>query len=119
MILRQSAREAGVQILRVVDEGRGLSFYQREDSTSTEFMKKGSTSDCSIQYRRTISSVADLIIVSKSSTFIGEFGSPFARLVRTFRAALNDFPGREEEGPVLVRDTRVVWGELHPGPPGM
>mmetsp|Transcript_5043 Transcript_5043/g.10611 ORF Transcript_5043/g.10611 Transcript_5043/m.10611 type:complete len:617 (-) Transcript_5043:37-1887(-) len=112
--------DAGNLILPGVDECHGLRFYLREDSTSTEFMKKGSTSDCSIQYRRTISSVADLIILSKSSTFIiGEFGSGFGRLVRTFRAALNDFPGREEEGPVLVRDTRVVWGKPHPGPPGM
>ncbi|KAL7496956.1 hypothetical protein ACHAWT_008816 [Skeletonema menzelii] len=111
--------EAGNLVLPGVDECHGLSFYLREDSTSTEFMKKGSTSDCSIQYRRTISSVADLIILSKSSTFIGEFGSGFGRLVRTFRAALNDFPGREEEGPVLVRDTRVVWGKSHPGPPGV
>lgn len=118
-ISKYPAGEAGNLILPGVDECHGLRFYLREDSTSTEFMKKGSTSDCSIQYRRTISSVADLIILSKSSTFIGEFGSSFARLVRTFRASLNDFPGREEEGPVLVRDTRVVWGELHPGPPGM
>lgn len=118
-ISKYPAGEAGNLILPGVDECHGLRFYLREDSTSTEFMKKGSTSDCSIQYRRTISSVADLIILSKSSTFIGEFGSAFGRLVRTFRAALNDFPGREEEGPVLVRDTRVVWGEHHPGPPGM
>ncbi len=111
--------EAGNLILPGIDECHGLRFYLREDSTSTEFMKKGSTSDCSIQYRRTISSVADLIILSKSSTFIGEFGSGFGRLVRTFRAALNDFPGREEDGPVLVRDTRVVWGPPHPGPPGL
>jgi hypothetical protein len=111
--------DAGNLILPGVDECHGLRFYLREDSTSTEFMKKGSTSDCSIQYRRTISSVADLIILAKSSTFIGEFGSGFGRLVRTFRAALNDFPGREEEGPVLVRETRVVWGKTHPGPPGM
>jgi len=118
-ISKYPAGDEGNLILPGVDECHGLRFYLREDSTSTEFMKKGSTSDCSIQYRRTISSVADLIILSKSSTFIGEFGSSFARLVRTFRAALNDFPGREEEGPVLVRDTRVVWGKLHPGPPGI
>jgi hypothetical protein len=111
--------DAGNLILPGVDECHGLRFYLREDSTSTEFMKKGSTSDCSIQYRRTISLVADLIILAKSSTFIVEFGSGVGRLVRSFRAALNDFPGREEEGPVLVRETRVVWGKTHPGPPGM
>ena len=118
-ISKYPAGDAGNLILPGVDECHGLRFYLREDSTSAEFRKKGSTSDCSIQYRRTISSVADLIILAKSTTFIGEFGSSFTRLVRTFRAALNDIPGREEEGPVLVRDTRVVWGKPHPGPPGM
>ena len=110
--------EAGNLILPGVDECHGLRFYLREDSSSTEFMKKGSATDCSIQYRRTISSVAELMILSKSSTFIGEYGSGFGRLVRTFRASLNDIPGKEEDGPVLVRDTRIVWGKSHPGPPG-
>ena len=102
-----------------MDECHGLRFYLREDSTSTAFMKKESASDCSIQYRRTISSVADLLILAKSSTFVGEYGSGFGRFVRTFRAALNDYPSREDEGPVLVRDSRVVWGNAHPGPPGL
>ena len=109
----------GNLILPGVDECHGLRFYLREDSTSTAFMKKGSASDCSIQYRRTISSVADLLILAKSSTFVGEYGSGFGRLVRTFRAALNDYPSREDEGPVLVRDSRIVRGNAHPGPPGL
>ena len=109
----------GNLILPGVDVCHGLRFYLREDSTSTAFMKKESASDCSIQYRRTISSVADLLILSKSSTFVGEYGSGVGRLVRTFRAALNDYPSREDEGPVLVRDSRVVWGNTHPGPPGL
>jgi hypothetical protein len=111
---------AGNLILPDVDECHGLRFYLREDWTSTEVTKKGSLSDCSIQYRRTVSSIADLIILAKSSALVvGEFGTGFARLVRNFRAALNDYPAREDEGVVLVRDTKVVWGKSHPGPPGI
>lgn len=86
-------------------------------------------------YKRNIHSIADLMILAKSNTFVGEFYSNWGRIVRIFRAHFNDkyamhdsnsfslgdlFRDEETaEPPVLFHDTRTAFGEgkLLP-PPG-
>ena len=41
------------------------------------------------------------------------------RLVQVFRTSVNDRPGRRDDGPVLVRDTRMTEGRIRPSPPGL
>jgi hypothetical protein len=78
-------------------------------------------------YKRNIHSIADLMILTKSNTFVGEFVSNWGRIVRIFRAHLHDkyvihdnllrwgAMTREdetidEERPVLFHDTRIAFG---------
>jgi len=70
---------------------------------------------CSELHRANIAAIADLIILAKSDTFVGEFGSSFGRLVRIFRTAVNDFPERSRDGQVLVRNTRFAVGSNSQG----
>lgn len=93
---------------------------------------------CLTGYQRNIHSIADLMILTKSNTFVGEFNSNWGRIVRIFRTHLNDMyvapsnsfswkeviglSGRDEsalpvERPVLVHDTRVAFAEDKPIPP--
>jgi hypothetical protein len=75
------------------------------------------------------------MMLTKSNTFVGEFFSNWGRIVRIFRAHLNDkyvmqdSPLRwgdvfrddksTEEPPVLIYDTRIAFGEGKPiAPPG-
>lgn len=81
-------------------------------------------------YKRNIHSIADLMILSKSNTFVGEFVSNWGRIVRIFRAHLNDkFVVHDHslrwgdvfretgEPPVLFHDTRIAFGEGKQSPP--
>lgn len=92
-------------------------------------------------YKRNIHSIADLMILTKSNTFVGEFNSNWGRIVRIFRTQLNDmyimpnhsFSWKElfglstaqqqkpvhknSEPPVLVHDIRIAFAEDKPVPP--
>mmetsp|Transcript_30262 Transcript_30262/g.54800 ORF Transcript_30262/g.54800 Transcript_30262/m.54800 type:complete len:575 (-) Transcript_30262:99-1823(-) len=95
--------------------------------------------DCVQRYKRNIHSIADLMILTKSNTFVGEFNSNWGRLVRIFRTQLNDmyvlpdnsFSWKELFGltqkeethvvkagpPVLIHDIRIAFAEDKPIPP--
>jgi len=99
----------------------------------------GVREDCVQRYQRNIHSIADLMILTKSNTFVGEFTSNWGRLVRIFRTQLNDMyvmtdnsfswkelfglaqeeemPKAKDERPVLIHDTRVAFAEDKPLPP--
>ena len=62
---------------------------------------------CFARYHRNIASIADMIILSKARTFIGEFNSNWGRLIRTVRVRL-DKNGLDSNTHIL--DTRVAWG---------
>ena len=91
-------------------------------------------------YKRNIHSIADLMILTKSNTFIGEFSSNWGRIVRIFRAQINDmyvipekssswvarffgstanYNSKETmtEPPVLIHDIRMAYGEEKAVPP--
>lgn len=90
-------------------------------------------------YDRNIHSIADLMILTKSNTFVGEFNSNWGRVVRIFRTQLNDMyvmpdrsfgwkellglsakeeiPVAKEERPVLLHDIRIAFAEEKPVPP--
>mmetsp|Transcript_2463 Transcript_2463/g.6125 ORF Transcript_2463/g.6125 Transcript_2463/m.6125 type:complete len:103 (+) Transcript_2463:55-363(+) len=91
-------------------------------------------------YTRNIHSIADLMILTKSNTFVGEFNSNWGRIVRIFRTQLNDmyvmpdksfswrdivgltkYTKKEEltkaEPPALVHDIRIAFAEDKPIPP--
>jgi len=91
--------------------------------------------DCVDRYKRNINSVADLMIVTKSNTFVGEFTSNWGRLVRVFRTKLNDgyvlpveptafekllgveVDEDDEEAPVFIKDIRLAFAEDKEIPP--
>jgi len=95
----------------------------------------GARDDCSERYKRNINSISDLMIVTKSNTFVGEFTSNWGRLVRIFRTKLNDkyvlpeersgwkkFIGigqreHEFEPPVYIKDIRLAFAEDKEVPP--
>ena len=91
-------------------------------------------------YTRNIHSIADLMILTKSNTFVGEFNSNWGRIVRIFRTQLNDmyvmpdksfswrdivgltkYTKKEEltkaEPSALVHDIRIAFAEDKPIPP--
>lgn len=94
--------------------------------------------DCAKRYQRNIHSIADLMILTKSNTFVGEFNSNWGRIVRIFRTRLNDMYvmpdhsfswknlfglSQDEEPitsvgpPVQIHDIRVAFAEDKPVPP--
>lgn len=79
----------------------------------------GAGSSCADRYANTLASVADLELLRKSDTFVGEFNSDLGRLVRVFRKTLNGGANAGAgESPVASKDFKMAWGYLHPGAPG-
>lgn len=79
----------------------------------------GSKGACEDRYDRNIAAMADLMILAKSDVFVGEFNSNWGRLVRTFRLKMNDSTKiKNGQRPVIIRETRIAFGSLSPGPPG-
>ena len=121
------------------DEG---SFHLNGDG-ETGF-SDGTEDNCFKRYHRNIASVADMVILAKSRTFIGEFNSNWGKLLRTMRVRL-DSPTLQDDllvtysslsspswnsqkkkilGEVRARftktlDMRIAWGRTTPGLPGM
>jgi hypothetical protein len=90
-------------------------------------------------YKRNIHSIADMMVLTKSNTFVGEFTSNWGRIIRIFRTQLNDMyvipdksftwaelfgmkinskeTERNTEPPVLVHDIRLAFAEDKAVPP--
>lgn len=77
------------------------------------------TNYCSVLHQVNIAEIADVMILARSDTFVGELNSSFGSLVRVFRTAVNNFPGRSQDGPVLVRNAKVAFGAIYAGPQAM
>ena len=97
------------------------------DKTKENATEKDS---CFARYHRNIASIADMMILSKSRIFIGEYNSNWGRVIRTMRVRLNDNHGRKnskgkkkinETGGSFTQilDTRVAWGSVVEKPPGI
>lgn len=96
----------------------------------------GGKTDCYVRYKRNIRAIADLMVLTKSDTFVGEFVSNWGRIIRLHRLILNDSPLVGEikesssnwlkkkpveddlEPPAFIRDIRVAFGDLISPPPG-
>jgi len=75
--------------------------------------------NCDYWYERSISSIANLLILSKSETFVSDFRSSFGRLIRMMRTTLTT-AAEVEEGTtsVLEQNVQLAWGKNEYGPPG-
>lgn len=90
-----------------------------------------------MRYTRNIRAIADLLVLTKSDTFVGEFVSNWGRIIRLNRLILNDSPlvgekkqssgkwlkkssfdEEDTEPPAFIRDFRVAFGDLISPPPG-
>ena len=82
--------------------------------------EEGEDDTCLARYQRNIVSVADMMILSKAKTFIGEYNSNWGRVIRALRVRLND----NDEGSSLAAghtktlDIRVAWGRRERRTPG-
>ncbi|KAL7533692.1 hypothetical protein ACHAXR_005389 [Thalassiosira sp. AJA248-18] len=77
---------------------------------------------CEGRYARTIASIADLMTLAKSDTFIGEFNSNWGRLIRIFRLQLrsdDEKTGKDGSPLFVARNMRVAWGNKVSFAPGM
>jgi len=75
--------------------------------------------NCDYWYERSISSIANLMILSKSEIFVSDFRSSFGRLIRMFRTTLTA-EATEGSGTTSVSEQNVqlAWGKNEYGPPG-
>jgi len=91
---------------------------------------------CFGRYHRNIASIADMMILSKARTFIGEYNSNWGMVIRTMRVRLSE-PVALQDGAMngdgsiakerkmqgvgsftRTLDTRVAWGSDRVGAPG-
>mmetsp|Transcript_21855 Transcript_21855/g.34287 ORF Transcript_21855/g.34287 Transcript_21855/m.34287 type:complete len:548 (+) Transcript_21855:104-1747(+) len=72
----------------------------------------GTEDNCFKRYHRNIASVADMMILAKSRTFVGEFNSNWGKLLRSMRVRL-DTPILQDDGSNSDTDKKVV-GDLNP-----
>jgi hypothetical protein len=90
-------------------EPNGYRFYfNPESASSTGHLQDDS--DCERRYDKTISAMADLVMLVRSTTAVGEYSSHWGALVRFHRAFLAD--GRA--GSATVRDMRIAFGGESP-----
>lgn len=70
---------------------------------------------CAELYHCIVVGIADLIVLARSETFVGEYNSNWGRFIRVFRLSVNGITNVAEGGepPVLERDVRVAWGNAH------
>ncbi|KAL7453914.1 hypothetical protein ACHAWC_005553 [Mediolabrus comicus] len=72
-----------------------------------------------MRYHRNIASVADMLILGKARTFVGEYNSNWGRLIRTMRVRLNapidegdGVSARSNEDPSSFSEINSNWGRL-------
>jgi len=102
------------------------------ETTQFHLNDGGAIGDCFERYTRNIQAIADMMIVVRSETFVGEFNSNWGRFARIFRMFFNDGMNFASEGglgsgygagsgmrtDVVVKDFRVAFGPFEPDPPG-
>ena len=72
--------------------------------------------NCLTRYQRNIVGIADMMVLSKAATFIGEYNSNWGRVIRTLRVRLIspsiEAGGNDAKPEELTRvlDTRIAWG---------
>ncbi|KAL3799660.1 hypothetical protein ACHAW5_004309 [Stephanodiscus triporus] len=92
-------------------DGEGGFRSQREDT-------------CLARYHRNIVSIADMFLLCRARTFIGEYNSNWGRVIRTMRVRLNPTGGGGDDasapgGPLTYTlDTRIAWGSDRERSPG-
>jgi hypothetical protein len=59
--------------------------------------------DCQDRYHRTVAAVFDLLLLTRSAVFVGEYNSNWGRLIQTHRTVV-------ENGRARVRDVCIVFG---------
>lgn len=80
--------------------------------------------NCFTRYQRNIVGIADMMVLSKATTFIGEYNSNWGRVIRTLRVRLNlpsiEAGGNEAKQNELTKvlDTRIAWGSNAVREPG-
>ncbi len=118
------------------NECHELTFYFNPTDTDAYHLNgsgEGGFSDvsrmdnCFERYRRNIVSIADMFLLCRARTFIGEYNSNWGRLIREMRVRLNPIlalPDGDGDGDatrhdlVYTLDTRIAWGsniERNPG----
>ncbi|KAL7466475.1 hypothetical protein ACHAXS_006772 [Conticribra weissflogii] len=97
-----------------------LTFYfNPTQDTVFHIDESGDDDSCFARYHRNIVSMADLWILARSHTFIGEYNSNWGRLLRTMRTVMNDDDSEGGSGELTKTiDTRVAWGPDRPRCPG-
>ena len=82
-------------------DGQDISFLF---SPAMQWLDADVTTNCQDNHRVIVALIADLMILSKSDTYIGGFDSKVGGLVHIFRSAVNNYPGKSRVGPVLIRN---------------
>ncbi|KAL7469968.1 hypothetical protein ACHAXS_010216 [Conticribra weissflogii] len=84
----------------------------------------GPKGDCVSRYERSIAALSDLVILSRSSTFVGEYNSNWGRLVRLMRISMSNCVKKENgimgvNERIRIKDVRVAFGSETPLPSGL
>ena len=90
------------------------AFHLNGDGEDGFVAKEGDEDDddedgdsCFARYHRNIASIADMMILSKARTFIGEYNSNWGRVIRTMRVRLNDGPVSDSDDSKTKKKTAV------------
>lgn len=70
--------------------------------------------NCSARYHRNIASIADLFMLARSRTFVGEYNSNWGRVLRVLRTRLTNVDPFS-----MLLDTRIAWGRDTIAGPGL
>src|SRR6056300_615555 len=66
--------------------------FSEDGDTAFHINEGGGKTDCYVRYNRNIRAIADLLLLTKADTFVGEFVSNWGRIIRLNRLILNDSP---------------------------
>jgi hypothetical protein len=94
--------------ISALEPNRFRFHFNPESASSTGHLQDDS--NCARKYDRTISAIADLVMLVRSTIAVGEYSSSWGTLVRFHRTFLAD--GRA--GSATVRDMRIAFGGESP-----
>lgn len=110
----------------LVDGCYSLKFHfhpTQSDATAETFhiQHGGPKGNCVSRYDRSIAALSDLMILTKSSTFTGEYNSNWGRLVRLMRIYLDTCADNETaiNKTIRIKDVRIAFGSETPLPSGL
>lgn len=102
--------------------------YHLNGSGEGGFSDESRVDNCFERYHRNIVSIADMFLLCRARTFIGEYNSNWGRVIREIRVRLNPIlalPDGDGDGDILTRndltytlDTRIAWGSNRERNPG-